>query len=101
MAERRRALTLYGRKYCHLCDDMAAALAPLAARWGFEVQYVDVDADPGLEERYGEDVPVLAHDGTTLCRHFLDVERVHAYLAAGGKAAPDPRGQPPFPAATC
>jgi thiol-disulfide isomerase/thioredoxin len=74
-------LTLYGRKYCHLCDDMAAALAPLAAAAGVEVQYVDVDADPALEARYGANVPVLSHGDTMLCRHFLDRERVRAYLS--------------------
>jgi Glutaredoxin-like domain (DUF836) len=76
-----RTLTLYGRKYCHLCDDMAAAAAPLAAECGLDLRYVDVDSDPALEARYGESVPVLAHGETLLCRHFLDPERVRAYLA--------------------
>jgi thioredoxin reductase (NADPH) len=81
VGERAQALTLYGRKYCHLCDDMAAALAPLAAEWGVDVRYVDVDADPAIEARYGESVPVLTHGDTMLCRHFLDPQRVRAYLA--------------------
>jgi hypothetical protein len=38
---------------------MAAALAPLAARFGVEVIVVDVDAHPALEARYGERVPVV------------------------------------------
>lgn len=80
MGDPGRSLTLYGRRYCHLCDDMAAALAPLAAEWGFEVVYVDVDADPALDSAYGSDVPVLAHGGTELCRHFLDPGSVRAYL---------------------
>jgi hypothetical protein len=42
---------------------------------------LDVDADPALERRYGEDVPVLAHGGTQLCRHRLDLDGVTAYLA--------------------
>jgi len=81
VADAAPALTLYGRTYCHLCDDMARALAPLAAEWGVEVRYVDVDADPATEARYGDDVPVLAHGDTTLCQHFLDPQRVRAYLA--------------------
>lgn len=75
-----RTLTLYGRPYCHLCDDMAAALAPIAAEHGCSVEVVDVDADPALEARYGELVPVLVHDGDTLCHYFLDPERVRARL---------------------
>ena len=73
-------LTLYGRTYCHLCDDMAAALAPLAEAHGCAVEVVDVDASPELEARYGERVPVLVHDGVELCHYFLDPERVRARL---------------------
>jgi thioredoxin reductase (NADPH) len=78
------ALTLYGRDYCHLCDDMAAALEPLRAEFGFALDRVDVDADPALESRFGEKVPVLAHGEAELCHHFLDAPRVRAYLARIG-----------------
>lgn len=81
MGDPARTLTLYGRKNCHLCDDMAVALAPLAAEWGFDVIYVDVDIEPSLVARHGAHVPVLAHGESPLCRHFLDVARVRAYLA--------------------
>jgi thiol-disulfide isomerase/thioredoxin len=81
VADAALALTLYGRTYCHLCDDMAAALAPLAIEWGVDVRYIDVDTDPAIEARYGENVPVLTHGDTMLCQHFLDPERVRAYLA--------------------
>jgi thiol-disulfide isomerase/thioredoxin len=75
-----RILTLFGRTYCHLCDDMAAALAPLAAAHACTIEVVDVDASPELEARYGERVPVLVHDGVELCHYFLDAERVRARL---------------------
>ena len=86
MAERPRGipLTLYGRGYCHLCDDMAAALAPLRAEFGFALNVVDVDADPALALRYGDKVPVLMHGEVELCQHFLDAPRVRAYLAGIG-----------------
>jgi len=75
------ALTLYGRRYCHLCEEMATALAPLADEYGLAVVILDVDADPALEARFGERVPVLAHGDTELCHYFLDAGRVRAYLA--------------------
>jgi thiol-disulfide isomerase/thioredoxin len=74
------ALTLYGRGWCHLCDEMRAALAPLAAEFGVAVDYLDIDADPVLVARYDEDVPVLLLDGVELCRHRLDPARVRAAL---------------------
>ena len=77
-------LTLYSRTYCHLCDDMIAGLRILQARFHFELNFVDVDADESLEARYGEDVPVLTHGLVELCRHRLNSPRVTDYLAEIG-----------------
>ncbi|AJK45525.1 glutaredoxin family protein [Burkholderia plantarii] len=74
------ALTLYGRGWCHLCDEMRAALAPLATEFGVAVDYLDIDADPALVARYDEDVPVLLLDGVELCRHRLDPRCVRTAL---------------------
>ena len=75
-------LTLYGRAWCHLCDDMRAALEPLLAEFGAQVVVIDIDADPLLEASYNELVPVLVCDGVELCHYHLDVARVRAALAA-------------------
>ena len=73
-------LTLVSRAYCHLCHDMALALLPLASEFGVEVDVLDVDADPVLEARYNEAVPVLLHQGTELCRYTLEAAKVRDYL---------------------
>ena len=71
---------LYSRRYCHLCDDMLAALqAQLGAETAITV--VDVDSNPALEARYGENVPVLMYGQTEVCRHRHDAEKVAAYIA--------------------
>ena len=81
----RPVLTLLTRAYCHLCDDMRVAIAPLAARLGAAVTELDVDADAALEERYGERIPVLLlgspTDGVELCHYSLDAAAVHRALA--------------------
>ena len=74
-------LTVYSRAYCHLCHDMIEALEPLARELGFEVSVVDVDADPALEARYGELVPVLAHGAREIARYRLDPSIVRAYVS--------------------
>lgn len=51
--------TLYGRKDCCLCDEMAEVVAVVAAERGFGVAKVDVDDDPGLADAYGHEIPVL------------------------------------------
>lgn len=74
-------LTLISRGYCHLCHDMAAALLPLAAEFGAHVTVLDVDADPALEAKYDELVPVLLHGETELCHYHLDVAKTREYLS--------------------
>lgn len=75
--------TLYSRSWCHLCEDMLAALHKLAPPGApFEVDVIDVDADPALVARFDELVPVLYGrlDEPELCHYFLDEAAVRAYL---------------------
>ena len=77
-------LTLLSRAYCHLCDEMRAAVGPLAAAAGATFTVVDVDAEPNLESAYGDRVPVLFAGepgrGEELCHFRVDVQRVEAAL---------------------
>jgi hypothetical protein len=90
-------LTLLVRAYCHLCDEMHAALAPLATAGGAAIAVVDVDADPSLEAAWGEFVPVLfAGDpspANELCRYRLDPARVAAALRARGGESVAPEAE--------
>jgi glutaredoxin len=63
---------LYGRGYCHLCHEMAAALRALHIAF----VEIDLDSDPRLEDLYGEDIPVLLKDGVEICRHRLTAEAI-------------------------
>ena len=74
-------LTVYSRSYCHLCEDMIEALRRLQGLFHFEIEVIDVDADPELERRHGERVPVLMHGARELCHYRLESALVTAYLA--------------------
>ncbi|MFM9969699.1 MAG: glutaredoxin family protein [Burkholderiales bacterium] len=93
------SLTLYSRQYCHLCHEMLAQVKILlrslefqslasqsftSKYFEFEIQVIDVDTDPVLEDRYGELVPVLIHEGKELARYRLDVQSFERYLNALG-----------------
>ena len=71
-------LTVLSRSYCHLCDDMIAALENFRGRFSltFEFQVVDIDQQPALEAKWGEKVPVLMEgDGSgehEICHYFFD-----------------------------
>jgi glutaredoxin len=74
-------LTLYGRRYCHLCEEMEAVITPIATEFGFSIRYVDVDADPALDERYGARIPVLALGAEEIAQFHADPATVREYLA--------------------
>lgn len=76
-------LTLYIRTYCHLCEDMRAAVEPWRARLGLELAEVDVDGDPELEARLGEKVPVLMGGDEEICHYFFDEEAFRRCLEIG------------------
>jgi thiol-disulfide isomerase/thioredoxin len=77
----RSLLFLYGRSYCHLCEDMRVALEPWRDAYGFSIEVRDVDSNPDWLERYDQLVPVLTLGEAEICHYFLDVERLRAALA--------------------
>jgi glutaredoxin len=81
------SFTLYGRAWCHLCDDLRAGLEPIASEFGVGIEWIDIDTDPVLEARYDERVPVLVLDGVELCHYHLDAPRVRAALEARGASS--------------
>ena len=54
-----KALIVYGRVDCHLCQNMILALQNLQEQVPFDFQVVDIDSDPELIALYGEKIPVL------------------------------------------
>jgi hypothetical protein len=53
------ALRLLSRPGCHLCDEMRAAVSPLVKGLGGTLETVDVDSDPALAARWGNEIPIL------------------------------------------
>ena len=78
--------TLYSRSYCHLCDDLLAALRKLVGD-EISVNVIDIDLHTELVQRYDELVPVLigCRDGQPeqqLCHYFLDENAVKGFLSS-------------------
>ena len=79
------ALTLYSRSYCHLCDDMVAALEPLRLEFGFGLAWVDVDRDPALKAKFDACVPVIEVDGKVRFRGRVNVVLFRRLFRGGGQ----------------
>ena len=82
-ADQARKLIVYGRKDCHLCQDMILVLQNLQEQVSFDFQVIDIDSDPELVTRYGEKIPVLMSPLTNqeICHYFLDLAALDDYLA--------------------
>jgi hypothetical protein len=77
-----KALTLYTRAGCSLCEEMASHVLELITGTRHGLIPVDVDADPVLRTKYGWDVPLLFDGDTELCRHQLNLPVFQEWLRA-------------------
>lgn len=65
---RRRALVLYSKPGCHLCDDLRGLLEELREELGLTIDEIDITADAALFARYRYEIPVLLMDGRQVVR---------------------------------
>src|SRR5579863_835813 len=75
-----RALTLYTRKGCHLCEELKTQIAPLISRFGSHLREVNIDADPVLRARYNEEVPVLFLGPRKVAKFKVDLAQLRRQL---------------------
>lgn len=82
MSPTRARVTLYGRDGCHLCEAAREVVAEVCAELGESFTEVDVDTDPRLLARWGEEVPVTLVDGRQHDFWRVDPDRLRAALRA-------------------
>ena len=63
---------IYSRPGCHLCDEAKATIEGVRRRFGFNLNVVNVELDPELEKRYGEQIPVVFINGDEAFRYHVD-----------------------------
>jgi hypothetical protein len=77
------ALRLLSRPGCHLCDEMRAVVSPLVTGVGGTLETVDVDSDPALAARWGNEIPVLLDaEGRVLAKVRDSAARIARRLGA-------------------
>jgi VanZ family protein len=74
------SLTLLSRQDCHLCDEAEAILGEVRKDLPFHLEKVDIDGDPDLAERYGEQVPVVLMGGRKVFKFRVDADRLRRHL---------------------
>ena len=77
-------LTLYSRPGCHLCDVMKAIVRRVAQAQEppVAIEEIDISTDPGLEAKYGLEIPVLLVDGRKAAKYRVTDAELTRMLAA-------------------
>ncbi|SDG98029.1 Glutaredoxin-like domain [Nitrosomonas sp. Nm132] len=84
MPDSMKKLIMYGRRDCHLCQEMIASLQELQKQIQFEFEVIDIDSDPELVSQYNERIPVLVSatgKQDEICHYYLDDVALDAYFA--------------------
>ncbi|MDN4482908.1 glutaredoxin family protein [Demequina lignilytica] len=74
-------VTLYTRVGCHLCEEARDTVRAICDALGQDWVEIDVDTDPDLKARHGDEVPVAVVDGETVGFWRIDPDRLRAALA--------------------
>ena len=90
-------IELLTREGCHLCDEARRVLESVLGPAGPGFALIDVDSDPGLAARYGEEIPVVLIDGVKRFKRRVEEQRLRRLLeeperlrGRGGATGADP-----------
>lgn len=72
---------VYSREGCHLCDIVKDTLSQMEGKVDFQWREVDIDADPELQQKYNEEVPVVFIDGRKAFKYRMDAREFLRALA--------------------
>lgn len=76
----RNLITVYTRRGCHLCEVAVETLESLQSELDFDIEKCFIEGDPGLLEKYGEQIPVIHIDGEHHDFYRVDPERFRSSL---------------------
>ena len=74
-------LTLYTRKDCCLCDEMKTVIHDVAETTAVELTEIDVDSSAELQEKFGDQVPLLFIDGRKAFKYRMSKRQLAKKLA--------------------
>jgi glutaredoxin len=84
-------VTLYTRAQCCCCHKALDVLKDAQRRFGFVIDEVDIDGDPGLVAKFDTEVPVITVGGKVRFRGVVNPALLERLLVA------ESRNQPPAP----
>ncbi len=80
----RRAVTVYVKDHCHLCDNMLEQLETNRQKNGLEAPFDliirDIEDCAEWYQHYREYVPVIVIDGQEVCHYFFNQDEFESAL---------------------
>jgi len=73
-------VTVYSKPGCHLCEEAVEVVARVCSDLGTSYREVDITADPDLQRKYAEQIPVTFVDGSQHDFWRVDERRLRAAL---------------------
>ena len=70
--KKRATVILYTRPGCHLCEEAKASIHAAGCDDELTLEEINVDLDPELRERYGDQIPVVLINGTKAFKYRVD-----------------------------
>ena len=79
-------VVFYGRRDCHLCDEVREEIRRLAEEqgWNLNLREVDIESDDELFKRYLERIPVVVVEGEVVSELLLDADALIGRIATVG-----------------
>jgi glutaredoxin len=71
---------LYSARDCHLCEAARRVLERVRSDAPFELEEIDITADPELERRYREKIPVVAVEGEEAFTYWVPPDALRRRL---------------------
>jgi len=90
----RLQVVMFTRRGCHLCETAWSQLLQAQREYGFQLQAVNIDAEPRLVELHNDRVPVVAIDGKVRFWGRLNSLLLHRLLDAEARRRPETKKPP-------
>ena len=65
-------LLVYSKPGCHLCEEAVRVLTQFQTQVPFTLEEVNIEDDPALFAKYGEQIPVVLLNGEFLFEYAVD-----------------------------
>ncbi len=82
-----KAVTVYGRPGCHLCEDAIALIERVRGRVAFDLETRNIEEDDALLRAYLERIPVVVIDGEEAFELFVDEVAFERAVSEPGSAS--------------